>query len=308
MEIYRTKADIEGKKPSAIAVGFFDGVHVGHTALINQCVAFAKEHGLSADIFTFRTHPKNILKGEMLIPRLIPESEKLLILSGLGVDRVFDFDFTEIYHTMPPDIFAKTMLKDTFSAEAVFCGFNFHFGANAEGDPVLLKDLGARYGFSTHVLDPVYVSDHIVSSSLIRRCVNSGDVEPAARLLGRDFSLTGVVERGRGIGRVFKFPTANFFPDADITLPAYGVYVTETLADGKLYPSVTNIGVSPTIEDFTSIRVETHLLDLDLPLYGKEIKVLFKKMLREERFFDSEEALIRQITIDAETARQFFFK
>jgi len=306
MEIYRAVADIEGKKPSAIALGFFDGVHVGHTALIEKCVSFARKNGLSADIFTFRTHPKNILKGEMLIPRLMPESEKLLIISQLGINRVFDFDYSDDFHKMPPDFFARTLLKDVFSAEEVFCGFNFHFGADAAGDPEVLKELGRSYGFNTQVLDPVYVSDHIVSSSLIRRCVNSGDVEPAARLLGRDFFLTGVVKRGRGIGRVFNFPTANFTPDSDITLPPYGVYVTETLADGKLYPSVTNVGVSPTIKDFTSIRVETHLLDLDLPLYGKEIKVLFKKMLREERFFDTEDALIRQITADAEAARQFF--
>jgi len=307
MEIYRTASDINEHKPSAIALGFFDGLHIGHTELIKRCVEFAKESGLSADVFTFRDHPKNILGGNILIPRLITEADKLFGLENLGVDRVFDFDFTDDFHAMTPEGFARDLLKGLFSAEAVFCGFNFHFGANASGNPDTLKELGRAFGFETQVLEPVYISGRLVSSSLIRRCINSGDVEPAGRLLGRDYVLSGNVVKGRGLGRLFQFPTANFFPDESMTLPAYGVYVTETLVDGTLYPSISNIGVSPTIDDSTAVRVESYILDKEISLYGKNIKVYFKKMLREERHFEGTEALKRQISADTEYARRYFY-
>jgi len=307
MEIYRAIEDIDKRKPSALALGLFDGLHLGHTALIKSCVEYARGNGLSADIFTFRYNPKNVLEGELLIPRLMTESEKLLGFQELGIDRVFDFNFTDDFHTMSPERFARELLKDAFSAEAVFCGFNFSFGANASGKSDTMKELGQAIGFETHVLDPVYVSDHLVSSTLIRRCVNSGDIEPANRLLGRDFSLSGIVKKGRKLGRVLEFPTANFTLDAEITVPAYGVYVTETLADAVLHPSVTNVGIAPTIKDMSSMHVESHILDKNLTLYGKKIKVHFKKRLREERFFDSKEALQRQIVADAESARQYFY-
>ena len=306
MEIYRTSSDIKEKRPSAVALGFFDGLHIGHTALISKCVGFAKERGLSADIFTFRDHPKNILSGKMMIPRLMSENEKLIMLSALGVDRVFDFDFADHFHTMEPGEFAGILLSDAFSAEAVFCGFNFRFGADAAGTPDALRAYGETYGYETYVMDPVYVADRIVSSSLIRRCVNSGDVEPAGRLLGREYSLNGVVEKGSGRGRGFGFPTANFFPADDMTIPANGVYVTEAVIDGDTYPSVSNVGVCPTVKDDSSLRIETHIIDTDINLYGKEIKVCFIKMLRRERRFDSEKALKRQIASDTESARRFF--
>ena len=306
MEIYQSVDEINEQKPSAIALGFFDGLHLGHTALLTECVEFAKEHGLSADVFTFRDHPKNIMSGKMLIPRLMPEPEKLDRLKVLGVDRVFDFDFEDHFHTMPPEDFAKTLLADAFCAKAVFCGFNFRFGANAAGTPGILKQIGEGIGFDTFIMDPVYVAGRLVSSTLIRRCINSGDVEPAGRLLGREYSLSGIVEKGRGLGQGFGFPTANFYPDMDMTLPAHGVYITETAADGEIYPSVSNVGICPTIKIEGSLRIETHLLDRDIDLYGKVITVLFKKMLRKERRFEGEEALKKQIAADAFAARQYF--
>ena len=306
MEIYRSVEEIIERRPSAIALGFFDGLHLGHTALIEECVGFAKQRGLSADVFTFRDHPKNVMSGEMLIPRLMSEKEKLERLSMLGIDRVFDFNFSDFFHTLLPEDFAQKLLLDAFSAEAVFCGFNFRFGADAAGNPEKLRELGEKYGFDTYIMDPVYVAGRLVSSSLIRRCVNCGDVEPAGRLLGREYTLTGLVEKGRGLGQDFGFPTANFFPDKEMTLPPHGVYITEVYTGGERHPSVSNVGVSPTIKAVGAVRVETHLLDQHIDLYGKEIIISFSKMLRKERRFDSEEALIRQITTDAGSARQYF--
>ena len=307
METYRSINDIKAPAPaSAVALGFFDGLHIGHTTLISQTVGFARANGLSACVFTFREHPANIMNGRMIVPRLLAEDEKLERLSALGVDRVYDFDFADGFHTMTPEHFAQALLKDAFAAKAVFCGFNFRFGAEAAGDIAALKGFGDSLGFGTHVLDPVYVAGRLVSSTLIRRCINSGDVEPAARLLGRDFTLGGKVEEGRGLGHSFGFPTANFYPAQDLTLPAHGVYVTEAEIDGSIYPAVSNVGTTPTVISGGALRVETHLLDKDIKLYGKRIDVCFKKMLRKERRFENEDALKRQIAYDTEAARLFF--
>ena len=306
MEIYRHLKEIREKRPAAVSLGFFDGLHLGHTMLLTSCVAFARERSLSADVFTFKDHPKNIMSGEIIVPRLMPESEKIDRLSSLGIDRIFEFDFADYFHTMQPEDFAKKMLAGAFSAEAVFCGFNFRFGAQASGDTESLKKLGRIYRFETHVIDPVYASDRLISSSLIRRCINNGDVELAGCLLGRDYALNGIVEKGRSLGRALGFPTANFFPDREMTIPFYGVYVTETLVDGAKYPSVSNVGVCPTVADETFARVETHILDKDIDLYDKEITVMFKSMLRKERRFKDEEALKRQIASDTDSARHYF--
>ena len=307
METCRSTSDIKAPAPpSAVALGFFDGLHLGHAALVSRTVGFARANGLSACVFTFREHPANVMNGRLIVPRLLGEGEKLNRLAALGVDRVYDFDFADGFHTMPPGDFASDLLKGAFAAEAVFCGFNFRFGAEAAGDTAALKGFGDVFGFGTHVLDPVYIAGRLVSSTLIRRCVNSGDVEPAARLLGRDFSLGGRVEAGRGLGQSLGFPTANFHPAPDLTLPAHGVYVTETRVDGAPRPSISNIGVAPTIVSGGALRVETHLLDSNPSLYGKEIEVCFKKMLRKERRFENEGALKRQIASDTETARLFF--
>jgi riboflavin kinase/FMN adenylyltransferase len=306
MDVFRSKEEICSKRPSAVALGFFDGLHIGHIKLIEKCVTYARSKDLSADVFTFRDHPKNVLSGKLVIPRLLLEQEKLKLLEELGVDRVYDFDFSDGFHTMPPLVFAETFLKDKFSAQAVFCGFNYHFGAEASGNTKSLSDFGDNIGFETYILDPVYVENRLVSSSLIRRCINNGEVEPAGRLLGRDYGFNGIVEKGNKLGRSFGFPTANIVPEPELTLPALGVYVTETYEKGICYASVSNVGFNPTVSKGPkgkAVRVETHLLDTDCSLYGKKIDVFFKKMLRKERCYESKEALIRQIAKDAESAR-----
>ena len=306
MEIFRSIDGIAAGRPSSVALGFFDGLHLGHTELISGSIAFAMEYGLSADIFTFREHPKNIMSGMLAVPRLLPESDKLEIFEALGADRVFDFDFADSFHTMAPEDFARSLLKDAFGAEAVFCGFNFRFGANAAGDTGALGAYGKEFGFEAYVIDPVYADGELVSSSAIRRHVNRGDVARAGLMLGRDYSLRGLVEYGNKLGREFGFPTANIFPDPEMTLPARGVYVTETAFDGAVFPSISNVGVNPTVADGNAVRLETHILDAAPELYKKEITVFFKEKLREERRFEDKDALIRQIAADTETAREYF--
>ena len=306
MKLYRTLGSINDHQPSAVALGFFDGLHIGHIELLSSMTSYAKEHGLSADIFTFRNHPKNAMSGRLAVPRLMTGAEKHELLSRLGIDRVFEFDFSDGFHTMAPWFFARTLIKDAFSAEAVFCGFNFRFGADAAGDKETLRDLGGVYGYRTFVTNPVYLDGMLVSSSLIRRCINDGDVVTAGFLLGRDYALSGPVEEGRRLGHTFGFPTANITPDPQMTLPALGVYVTEVLINGARYPSISNVGVNPTVAAGNAVLLETHILGEDITLYGKTITVFLKKMLREEQRFDSKETLMRQIASDVEAARLFY--
>ena len=309
MEVFRSISDIKGPAPpSAVALGFFDGLHLGHAALISRTAEYAASRGLSPAVFTFNEHPANIMRGKLAVPRLLTEDEKLERLSALGIDRVYDFDFSDGFHSMEPEAFASALLKEAFSAETVFCGFNFRFGAEAAGDTAALESYGKTFGFEANIMDPVYVAGRLVSSTLIRRCINAGDVEPAARLLGREYSLAGTVEKGRSLGKSFGFPTANFIPPAGICLPAHGVYITEAVIDSTTYPSVSNIGTAPTIEGGGAVRAETHILDFDAPLYGQQITIAFKKMLRKERHFENEEALMRQIANDKEAANLFFLR
>jgi len=306
MEIFRNLSSIGTRCSSAVALGFFDGLHIGHIELISSMITYAQEHRLSADIFTFSDHPKNAMSGTLAIPRLMTEAEKLDRLAALGVDRVFDFDFAHGFHTMSPDFFAHMMIKESFSAEAVFCGFNFRFGADAAGDPKTLRELGRLYGYKTFVIKPVHLDGMLVSSSVIRRSINSGDAVTAGFMLGKDYSMTGVVEEGRRLGHTLGFPTANITPDPQLTLPALGVYVTEVYAKGSRYRSVSNVGVNPTVASGNAIRLETHLLGEDIELYGETITVFLKKMLRAEQRFDNEEALKLQISSDVEAAKNYY--
>ena len=307
MDIFTSREDIIIKRPAVVALGFFDGLHIGHMELLSKCLAFANERGLPADVFTFKESPRNLLAGKFIVPRLLTEAEKLERLEEIGIDRIYNADFANSYQTVSAESFAKDFIKDFFDAEAVFCGFNFRFGAGAKGDTESLTKFGQIYGFETHIIDPVYVAGRVVSSSLIRHCINGGEVEPASRLLGRDYAMSGIVVKGNELGRGIGFPTANIHPAPEITLPARGVYVTETLIEGITYPSISNVGVNPTISDKESFRIETHLLDMDVNLYGKEIRVVFKKMIRPERRFEDMEALKRQIEKDVETTRRFFY-
>ena len=306
MEIYRSLKEIKYCRPSAVALGLFDGLHIGHTVILTKTVAFARERGIAAAVFTFRDHPGNVMAGKTAIPRLLLEEEKLETLSNLGIDYTFDFDFADGFHQMLPEVFAEKLLKKSFLAEAVFSGFNFRFGADASGDTETLIKLGKEFGFKTYVIDPVCVNGRVVSSSLIRDLINEGEIEQAGQMLGYDYALSGSVQEGQNIGHSLGFPTANIFPHSELTLPAFGVYVTETQTDSRIYPSVSNVGVNPTVSENGSAHVETHIIDSNLDLYGKKISVSFKKKLREERRFESREALCHQIGIDVESARNYF--
>jgi riboflavin kinase/FMN adenylyltransferase len=305
MEIFEEIHSIGNIKETAVALGFFDGVHLGHRALLARCAEEARAAGLASAVFTFREHPQNVMSGRRLVKRLLPPQDKLAVFESLGIDYVFNLAFEEGFHTMPPARFAKTLLCGVFRAKIVICGFNFHFGKNASGDSAALQGLGGKDGFAVRIIDPVILRGETISSSLIRRRIAEGRITDANAMLGRPYALKGVVAEGNRLGRELGFPTANFALDPVMAQPAFGVYTADTVVGGRALPSVVNIGVKPTVGGHKKL-VETHILDFHEDIYGKDIRVDFLRMQRTEQKFANLKALAACIAKDKSDAELFF--
>lgn len=307
MKIFRSLNEIEHIEPTSVALGNFDGIHRGHQELIRHAVSCAREKGLKAAVFTFTNHPKNVLSGKTLIKNILYWDEKAAILELLGVDYLFSIDFTEAIMTMPPMDFLQKLLIDKFHMREAFCGFNYHFGYRAQGDPEFLKANAERLGYGLQVLEPYRIDGNVVSSTLIRNLIAVGEVEACPQYLGRYYSIGGHVVVGNKIGRTIGFPTLNCTIDESMVSPSNGVYITYCIYDGIRYESVTNVGNKPTIGKYKK-NIETHIFDFDEEIYGEEIRVEFVKKIRDEYKFDSVDALSVQIGRDCSTAREYHQK
>jgi riboflavin kinase/FMN adenylyltransferase len=306
VKIFTDLQQIRDIPPTAIALGNFDGVHLGHAELIRRTARYAASRGLSPAVFTFSNHPYNVLKGKTLIRSVTTESDKERLLESLGVEYLFSLRFDEGFHTMAPQAFVDDLLLGAFRARAVFCGFNFRFGAEAAGDPGLLRAAGAAEGFDVAVMEPYKVKGALVSSTMIRALIEAGDMAAVAGFLGRPFALSGEIARGNGIGRGLGFPTANIGLPDGLVVPAYGVYVTESRLDGAGgLRSVTNVGVRPTIGD-DRLLAETHIFGAsDADLYGHTLRVNFLAMIRPERRFANVGELKTQVERDKRAALEY---
>jgi riboflavin kinase/FMN adenylyltransferase len=309
MRVFTELARMRDIPPTAVALGNFDGIHLGHAELIRRMAAYARGHGLAPAVFTFSNHPYNVLAGKTVIRGLATEEDKEGIFESLGVEYLFSLEFDESFHSMPPAVFIDDLLLEAFNARAVFCGFNFRFGAEAAGNPDLLRETGAEKGFDLVVMEPYRVDGALVSSTAIRRFVEEGDVATASKFLGRPFAISGEITRGNGIGRSLGFPTANIALPKGLVVPSYGVYVTESALSDTAYPdnlrSVTNVGIRPTIGD-ERLLAETHIFGApDNDLYGRRIRVGFLSLLRSERRFADVEALRAQVDFDKQSALMY---
>lgn len=304
MEVFNNLDDIKNIKPTALALGNFDGVHLGHQTLIKQAVSKAEELWLKSGVFTFSNHPKNLIPNSKAVKNIIYEDEKLALLEELGVDYVFNIPFTSEIMTMSPEDYVKKLLVDKFNCKEVFCGFNYRFGYKAKGGGRYLKELGENLGFNVTQIPPVTVGGDVVSSTLIRSIIKSGDIEDCAAYLGRPYDIGGVVVVGNRLGKTIGFPTSNITIDENMVTPPNGVYITYCIYNGKRYPSITNVGVKPTIGTFAK-NMETHIFNFDKELYGSFIKIEFVKRTRPEVKFNSKEELAAQIGKDCEMAKAF---
>ena len=303
MKIFNTIEEIKNIGPCALALGNFDGVHLGHQELISLAVNTAKERGLKSGVLTFANHPKNLMPGRN-VRNILYKNEKEEIIASLGVDYLFNIPFTRDIMTMEPIKFVEELLVGKCNIKAAFCGFNYKFGFKASGNPDILRDCGKEKGFTVTEMEPYMIDGQVVSSTLLRELISKGQVEKCAKFMGRNYEIGGEVVVGNRLGRKLGFPTSNLMIDEDMVTPPNGVYVTYCTYNGVKYPSVTNVGKKPTIGEYKK-NVETHIFNFDKELYGKNIIVEFLKKTRDEKKFDSVEELSAQIVKDCLNAKEF---
>ncbi len=291
---------------SVLAIGNFDGIHLGHQAILRATVERSRALNAVSTVLTFDPSPRKVLRPETAPLRLSTNAQRMEWFNALGLEAVVVLPFTLDLARLSPAEFVEQILLRDLHIKAVLVGENFRFGHQQAGNVKLLSELGAKHGFNVVIVPPVVYRGEVVSSTIIRREVAAGDVSHAARLLGRPFVLTGDVVSGTGTGRRFTFPTLNLATEQEL-LPARGVYITRTCLDGETrsHRSVTNIGMRPTFNG-SALSIETHLLDVQLPSTPKRMEVRFWKRLREEKKFSSPEELRAQIARDIACANKFF--
>lgn len=304
MKIFNSLEEVNNIDKTVVALGNFDGVHKGHQEIISRTVKSAEAAGLKSAVFTFSNHTRTLLKNLPPVKNILYSEEKARIIEDMGVDYMFNIPFTHEILGMSPESFVEDILVKTFRIKEAYCGFNYSFGYKAKGNPELLMKEGMKHGFGIHVQEPYEIDGIVVSSTYIRKLIQEGRMEECTRFMGRMYSIGGEVVVGNKLGRTIGFPTSNIMIDETMATPPNGVYITYCTYNGVKYPSVTNVGVKPTVGDYKK-NVETHIFDFNKELYGKQIRVEFIKQTREEKKFESVEALSKQIKSDCIMAKAY---
>ena len=288
------------KDSTALAMGAFDGLHIGHINVIKETVKLAGDN-LLPSVLTFKEDPDADLKGETSY--IISPEIKSQVLKEGGIKQVFMLDFKKIKEMSPKEFFQKIVLEKC-KAKMLFCGDNFRFGKNASGDTALLKEYCENSGITLCVVPYSKINEKVISSTAIRQAIENGDMELVKKMLGRNYSLFLEVVYGNKIGRTLGAPTINQIIPKGYTLPKFGVYASFVSFGGKTYKGVTNIGVKPSIKGSYSPSAETYILDFEGDLYGKTIKTELVEFIRPEKKFDSLESLKVEINLNAQKARK----
>ena len=291
---------------SIITLGNFDGIHLGHQELVRMVIRRAQELRGQSMVVTFRPHPLKILAPEKCPPLISIYEEKIELFKKLGIDVLVKIPFSLSFAEMPPREFVKKVLCDLLGTKEIFVGCNYRFGRGREGTTQTLKLMGEEFGFRVNEVQQIFLKDEVISSTKIRQLLSAGEVEHAAELLGRPYAITGIVIKGDSRGKALGFPTANIASKHAI-VPADGVYAVKLSARDTCYDGVANIGLRPTF-DAKSLAIEVHVFDFNEDLYGEEVTIFFIKKLRQEKKFDSSDALIAQITRDITEARTVLAK
>lgn len=303
MRIVRGReSDLSDGGPAVVALGVFDGIHRGHQAILGTAADRARALGLQAVACTFDPHPAEVLQPERAPLPILTLDERLELIRGLGIETTVVLPFTAELAKVEPEDFVRDIVLGRLGAREIVVGFNHRFGRGARGDVALLRDLASRLGFEAHIVPPLVIDERPVSSTTVRSALQAGDVEGAARLLGREYFIAGEIVRGAGRGRTLGFPTANLRPSRPLLLPL-GVYACRALIGGQSHPAVVNVGRQPTFGE-NAVAIEAHLLDFSGDLYGDSLSLVFVRRLRGEERFPSVDALRTQIGRDIGEARR----
>ena len=301
MRMLRDPADMPR---CVLALGTFDGVHLGHQALLMRGGELANQLGCPLAVCTFEPHPLRVLRPEATPPLLTTLPERAALMAEFGVDSLCVTTFTRERADQPPEDYMEELAR-VYHPAAVVCGFNFTFGQGGCGNGETLRHFGREHGFETVIVPEVMLENGAVSSSRIRRALQGGELALASRLLGHAYTLSGRVADGKHIGRTMGFPTANVAVPRGKALPAFGVYACWLETTEGFYPAVVNVGRHPTLPEGW-VTVEAHALDASLSLYGQPVRLTFLRFQRSEQTFDGVEALRAQIARDAEECRTYF--
>jgi riboflavin kinase/FMN adenylyltransferase len=295
----------QGRKV-CLAIGMFDGVHLGHQQVIRQAISDASQHEAASVVLTFDRHPSTIVAPDRVPPLIYSLPQKLRAIAALQAEAVLLLKFDKPFSQKSGEQFIRELTCDFGRIHSICVGSTFHFGHRRSGNVQLLQALGKELHFVVHGLSAVSLDDEPVSSTRIREAIRAGHLDDAGQMLGREYSLDGVVQKGDGLGRKLGIPTANL-DVAGLVVPPQGVYAAHSLVAGKSHRAVVNIGFRPTLRNpAPELRVEAHLLDYDGDLYGQELETVFVEKLRDEQKFSSLEALREQIGRDIERARAIF--
>jgi len=295
------------QKKRVIALGFFDGVHLGHAALLERVTEAARELGAVPAAVTFDKHPEDVILGKQHVPLITAPADRAALMRRLyGISDVIVAHFDQRMMHMPWRDFVTDYLVGECGAVHLVAGHDFHFGYRGEGDPGRLKSLCAGLGIGCDIIPKVELDGITVSSTYIRSLLAQGEMEQVNRFLGHTYCLSGTVAHGKHLGSSLGFPTVNLFFPAGVMTPALGVYATRAHFDGACVMAVTNVGVRPTVEDSGRVNAEGYLLDFSGDLYGKQLRLDFYKFLRGEQKFPGLDALRAEVMHNAEQTRAYF--
>lgn len=296
MQIITSLEDIKLTEPSAVAIGKFDGIHLGHRQLLGEIIA-RKREGYKAVVFTFNPSP-NVLFSKVREMELTSTEEKRRLFESLGIDILVEFPLTYETAATPKDVFVEEILVNQLNAKYIVAGTDLSFGKNGEGNSSYLLEKGRELEFEVEIIDKISYKGEIISSTLVRKAIAEGNVKKARFMLGSPYFVQGIVRKGNQIGRTIGFPTVNITADEDKLLPPNGVYKTEVVVDGRVYEAITNVGCKPTVTDDGQIFIESYLYQFSENIYGKEIEVYFLEFMRKEQKFNNIEELKIQLQKD----------
>jgi riboflavin kinase/FMN adenylyltransferase len=301
MQIITRLDELNISEKTAVAIGKFDGIHLGHKKLLNL-ILDQKQDGLKATVFTFEPSPEEFFVGHK-VRQLFTRNEKRRAFEEMGIDILVEFPLNAQTAATPPEDFVKAILCEDLKADYIAAGTDVSFGDKGRGDQYLLKNLSKEIGFELCLIDKVMLDGQEVSSTRVRNEVADGDMQKVKRLLGLEYSVSGIVEHGKHLGHTIGIPTVNILPPDNKLLPPFGVYSSTVIIDGNEFKGMTNIGRKPTVSSENQVGVETYIYDFDQDVYGKFIEVRLKSFVRPEMKFDSVEQLKTQIESDLRAAQ-----
>ena len=296
MQIITSLDEIKLEMPSAVAIGKFDGIHLGHRQLLGEIVA-KKQEGFQAVVFTFNPSP-SVLFSKVREKELTSRDEKRQLFEALGIDVLVEFPLTYETAATPKEVFVEEILVQKLNAKYIVAGTDLSFGKNGEGNSAFLVEKSGQFGFQVEIIDKISYKGEIISSTLVRSAISEGNVKKARFMLGSPYFVQGIVQKGNQIGRTIGFPTVNITAGDDKLLPPNGVYKTEVIVEGRIFEAITNVGCKPTVTDSGQVFVESYLYNFTENIYGKKIEVHFLEFMRKEQKFSNIEELKKQLQKD----------